>query len=145
MQRQVSLFRHVMSLHAQSHLTLQPHDCSPQGSSLHGMSHGKRQEYWSGLPFPLPGDLPDPGIELSSLVSPLLQGMLYCLSHEGSPLLSQKVHIFPENAGLSNDFTWHAQNNCTFYFQTIKKVTVLKKKKLEDFKSAFFFFFFAFM
>ena len=28
------------------------------------------QEYWSGLPFPSPGDLPDPGIEL---VSPALQ------------------------------------------------------------------------
>ena len=26
-----------------------------------------RQEYWSGLPFPAPGDLPDPGIELQSL------------------------------------------------------------------------------
>ena len=26
-----------------------------------------RQEYWSGLPFPSPGDLPDPGIELRSL------------------------------------------------------------------------------
>ena len=25
-----------------------------------------RQEYWSGLPFPSPGDLPDPGIELES-------------------------------------------------------------------------------
>ena len=25
-----------------------------------------RQEYWSGLPFPSPGDLPDPGIELRS-------------------------------------------------------------------------------
>ena len=25
-----------------------------------------RQEYWSGLPFPFPGDLPDPGIELRS-------------------------------------------------------------------------------
>ena len=25
-----------------------------------------RQEYWSGLPFPPPGDLPDPGIELGS-------------------------------------------------------------------------------
>ena len=25
-----------------------------------------RQEYWSGLPFPSPGDLPDPGIELVS-------------------------------------------------------------------------------
>ena len=31
-----------------------------------------RQEYWSGLPFPPPGDLPDPGIEPSSLVSPAL-------------------------------------------------------------------------
>ena len=27
-----------------------------------------RQEYWSGLPFPSPGDLPDPGIEPGSLV-----------------------------------------------------------------------------
>ena len=26
-----------------------------------------RQEYWSGLPFPFPGDLPDPGLELRSL------------------------------------------------------------------------------
>ena len=25
-----------------------------------------RQEYWSGLPFPSPGDIPDPGIELGS-------------------------------------------------------------------------------
>ena len=25
-----------------------------------------RQEYWSGLPFPSPGDLPDPGIEPTS-------------------------------------------------------------------------------
>ena len=32
-----------------------------------------RQEYWSGLPFPSPGDLPDPGIESKSLVSPALQ------------------------------------------------------------------------
>ena len=31
-----------------------------------------RQECWSGLPFPSPGDLPDPGIELSSPVSPAL-------------------------------------------------------------------------
>ena len=32
-----------------------------------------RQEYWSGLPFPLPGDLPDPGMELTS---PALAGGL---------------------------------------------------------------------
>ena len=33
-----------------------------------------RQEYWSGEPFPTPGDLPDPGIKLVSLVSPTLAG-----------------------------------------------------------------------
>ena len=33
-----------------------------------------RQEYWSGLPFSTPGDLPDPGIELKSLGSPALAG-----------------------------------------------------------------------
>ena len=32
-----------------------------------------RQEYWSGLPFPPPGDVPDPGIEPASPVSPALQ------------------------------------------------------------------------
>ena len=33
-----------------------------------------RQEYWSRLPFPTPGDLPNPGIEPASLVSPALTG-----------------------------------------------------------------------
>ena len=33
-------------------------DCSPPASSVHGFS---RQEYWSGLPFPSLGDLPDQG------------------------------------------------------------------------------------
>ena len=33
-----------------------------------------RQEYWSGLPFPTPRDLPDPGIEPASLESPALVG-----------------------------------------------------------------------
>ena len=32
-----------------------------------------RQEYWTGLPFPPPGDLPLPGIEPASLMSPALQ------------------------------------------------------------------------
>ena len=32
-----------------------------------------RQEYQNGLPFPPPGDLPDPGIETASPVSPTLQ------------------------------------------------------------------------
>ena len=33
-----------------------------------------RQEHWSGLPCPPPGDLPDPGIEPASLTSPALAG-----------------------------------------------------------------------
>ena len=37
-----------------------PMDCSPQAALSMGFS---RQEYWNGLPFPSPGDLPDPGIE----------------------------------------------------------------------------------
>ena len=35
------------------------------------------QEYWSGWPFPFPRDLPDPGIEPVSPVSPALQAILY--------------------------------------------------------------------
>ena len=40
-----------------------PMDCNPPGSSVMGFP---RQEYWSGLPFPSPGDFSDPGIEPAS-------------------------------------------------------------------------------
>ena len=39
-----------------------------------------RQEYWSGLPCPPPGDLPDPGIETESLSSPALAGIFFTTS-----------------------------------------------------------------
>ena len=42
-----------------------------------------RQEYWSGLPFPSPRDLPNPRIEPTSY---LLWQILYLLSHQGSPI-----------------------------------------------------------
>ena len=38
------------------------------------------QEYWSGLPCPSPGDLPNSGIELASLVSPVLAGGFFTTS-----------------------------------------------------------------
>ena len=41
----------------------------------------RRKEYWNGLPFPTPGDLPDPGIEPRSLA---LAGGFFTLSHLGS-------------------------------------------------------------
>ena len=43
-----------------------------------------RHEYWSGLPFPPPGDLPDPGIKPVSPASPALAGGFYTF---GSPCL----------------------------------------------------------
>ena len=49
-----------------------------------------RQEYWSRLPFPTPGDLPNPGIQPASLGSPALAGDSLPLGHLGSPHESQK-------------------------------------------------------
>ena len=43
-----------------------------------------RQEYWSGLPFPPPGDLPDPGTETASLESPAAGG-LFTTEPPGKP------------------------------------------------------------
>ena len=52
-------------------------DWSPPGSSLSmGFS---RQEYWSGLPCSPPGDLADPGIEPTSLMSPALAGRFFTI------------------------------------------------------------------
>ena len=57
-------FDKVKVLVARSCLTLcDPNDCSPQAPLSIEFS---RQEYWSGLPFPSPGDLPNSGIETKS-------------------------------------------------------------------------------
>ena len=45
-----------------------------------------RQEHWSGLPFPPPGYLPNPGIKAASPAFPALQVDSLLLSHWGSPL-----------------------------------------------------------
>ena len=45
-----------------------------------------RQEYWSGLPFLFPGDLPDPGIKPMSPVSPAMAGRYFTTEPPGKPL-----------------------------------------------------------
>ena len=60
-------------------LFCKPIDYSPPGSSVHGIS---RHESWSGLPFPPPRNLPDPGM---AHVSPTLAGDSLPLSHLRSP------------------------------------------------------------
>ena len=44
-----------------------------------------RQEYWNGLPFPSPGDLPDPGIKPASLASPAMAGGFFTTEPPGKP------------------------------------------------------------
>ena len=57
--------------------------CNPINSSPPGSSMGfSRQEHWSGLPFPSPGDLSNPGIKPPS---PAWQADSVPLSHLGSP------------------------------------------------------------
>ena len=60
----LSLFSHVQ-------LFVIPWTVAHQAPLSMGFS---RQEYWSGLPRPPPGDLPNPGFELASLMSPAFAG-----------------------------------------------------------------------
>ena len=63
--------------------------CHPMDCNLPGLPLSmevSRQEYCSGLPFPSPGDLPDPGIEPQS---PALQGDSLLSEPQGKPLWGQ--------------------------------------------------------
>ena len=73
-------------------------NCSSPDSSVHGIFQA-RKEYWSGLPFPTPEDLPDPGIKLNSLASPALADGFFTTSATFSRskqmyLLCQKKYFF---------------------------------------------------
>ena len=63
-----------------------------------------RQEYWSELPFPTPGDLPDPGIKCTFLGSPVLAGRFFT-----TVLPGKFKHILPCN---------HSQYLLSAYFVT---------------------------
>ena len=64
-----------------------PIDCSPPGSSVDGIVC---EEYWSGLPFPSPGDLPNLGIKPTSLASPALAGRFFTTEPPEKPL----IHLY---------------------------------------------------
>jgi len=50
------------------------------------------QKYWRGLPFPTPRDLPNPGIELTPLVSPSMAGGFFTIAPPG-PLSPGKTFL----------------------------------------------------
>ena len=111
-----------------------PMDCSMPGSSVHGFP---RQEYWSGLPFPSPGDLPDPGLNLSLLLgrrvffttwedpNNYITSVNYYITsnhHRNYKIFEQKAK---ENAIYQN--LWNAASISRRHF--IAWIPVLKKKK----------------
>ena len=63
-------------------------DCSPPAFLSMGFS---RLEYWSGLPFPTAGDLPDPGMEPTS---PELAGGFF--TPPGKPQFAMSCTIFTD-------------------------------------------------
>ena len=72
----------------QSCLTVcDPIDYSPPSSSVSGIL---QEEYWSGLPFPSPGDLPNPGIEPRS---PALQADTLTSEPPGKPTPLIQIHL----------------------------------------------------
>ena len=64
------------------HLSTTPWTEQCQAPASMGFS---MQEYWNGLPFASPGDLPEPGIELVSPVSPALVGNFFTTEPPGKP------------------------------------------------------------
>ena len=66
--------------------SLQPHGL--QSARLLCSRGFSRQEYWSGLPCPPPGDLPNPWIEPGL---PHCRRILHCLNHQGSPRILECV------------------------------------------------------
>ena len=57
-------------------------DCSPPGSSVHGVFPGTNT---SGVPFPSPGDLYDPRVKTASPMSPALAGGFFTNKPPGKP------------------------------------------------------------
>ena len=77
-----------------------------------------RQEYWSGLPCPPPGDLPDPGIEPEFPVAPTLQVDSVPLNHWGSPSL------------FSASFKWAIKKRKGKKFHLIQKLSFVSNAVL---------------
>ena len=83
---------HARSLFSQVRLLVTLRTVAHQAPLSIGFS---RQEYWSGLPWPPPGDLPHPGIKYTSPFSPALADRFFTTSTTWeAPGLPEKQHLF---------------------------------------------------
>ena len=86
--KKINIFMHCVCVCIVTQLCLtlcSPVNCSLPGSSVHGIFF--RLEYWSGLTFLPPGDLPDPGIEPGSPVSPASAGEYFSTEPSEKPVV----------------------------------------------------------
>ena len=90
-----------------------PTDCSPPSSSAHGILQA---QYWSGLPFPPPGDLPAPGTELGLLLLPTWQAGSLSLRHLRSSRLPT-LPTFPSLLVPGQHCSWNSSysSNCQLF------------------------------
>ena len=75
-----------------------------------------RQEYWSGLPFPSPGDLPNPGTEPVSPVSLHCRWVLYLLSHSAVCKFGRLTPFWSQHLQIFSPILWVAFLFCSFLF-----------------------------
>ena len=99
---------------AQSCLTL----CDSMGHQAPLSVGFSRQEYWSGLPFPTPRDLPNPGIKLMSLASLALAAESLLLMPPGKTdsIYSLIIHCF----GLTFSFNKFCLLSCSVVFEFLQ-------------------------
>ena len=83
-----------------------------------------RQEDWSGLPFPTPGDLTDPGIKLRSSVSPAVAGRFFITAPTGKPP-SAKVGTIKWTSEL---FRFPPSINRKDSFEEQKRASILSRQ-----------------
>ena len=100
-------WKHFASMHTKSlqpcPILCDPMDCGLPGSSVHGFF---RQDYRSGLPFPLPGDLPTPEIKPTSLTPPALAGKFFTASITWEAMTPQKEPSLILLTPINTTFHW---------------------------------------
>ena len=95
-----------------------PMNCSPPGSSVHGILQAR---YWSGLPCPPPVDLPNLETESTSLMSPALSGGFFSRSihHQGGPELPYDPEMPLQDKCLEKTIIWKYTCNPSVHCSTI--------------------------
>ena len=92
-----------------------------------------RQEYWSGLLFSSPGDLPDPGIEPTSLCLLHCRQILYHLSHQGSlESIQNEVQFLSFGPQLKlSSFSFHTRRKVSSLSLHLRKELEVEMSKEE--------------